>query len=555
MPGARRICTLLAIVVCAAWSIPSLAQTTSAWPSAQDAGFPDFKGIKPDVKTTQHGKNTVTTETGVRSDDRFQDRLTVTIETDENGNKVTRKVDEVMAKPDGTTAWEEHFTDTFNVLGGYERVTTVVAYDAPPPSTTEGRQSFDAGNRLQSQDTTVTWPGNDQRKKRVVKYHVSRAYNADGSYTETLTSDLIVADQPVSHGESTSTYDAQGEQQTGERKETQLQGADAPKTTIYRYDKQHDAYEPVTAAPRLPLDLDPDFAAVLPRPARTTSTAGITLPPSAGAQSEIVLNVDSDSQDAQAGAGGVLLLTVDQTGDQKVYRAQPKDGRLELVAALSGAALATIEVLKGFDEQGKPVVASRLDVGDPAHLPDTDPVADVPPSGPAIREVPQSAEPGDTLPLHIQGNDPETTRFLLNGQPMKTLAVSDNSALVRIDSATALGHQQLVMRTGTQQTAPLTIAVVKLTPHPIPLARPGVKVTARIDVAGLAPSDGATMDFALEGDVFQIVGGGTTRTVPVINGVAQLQLIGRHAGEAFLRYQLHVKNPQFVSLAKRARAA
>ena len=295
------------------------------------------------------------------------------------------------------------------------------------------------------------------------------------------------------------------------------------------------------------IDDDPDFKSVIPQPGATQGTDGVSLPPSAGAQSEIILNVDSDSPDAQAGAGGVLMLTVDQTGDQKVYRAQPKDGRLAFVAALSGAAaLATIEVLKGFDKDGKPIVASRLDIGDPAHLADTEPVANVPPSGPAIREAARSVEPRDMLTLHIQGNDPQTTRFLLDGQPMRTLAVSDNSALVRFDSATPLGHHDLVMQTGTQQTSPLTIAVVKLTPHPLPPASPGVTVTATIEVAGLTPADAATMEFAIDGDAAQIVGGGTTRTVPVTNGVAQLQLIGKHAGQILLHFHLIVKNPQFA---------
>jgi hypothetical protein len=35
--------------------------------------------------------------------------------------------------------------------------------------------------------------------------------------------------------------------------------------------------------------------------------------------------------------------------------------------------------------------------------------------------------------------------------------------------------------------------------------------------------------------------------VPVLNGKAQVQIIGKHAGEIHLRFRLILKNPQFAA--------
>jgi len=175
------------------------------------------------------------------------------------------------------------------------------------------------------------------------------------------------------------------------------------------------------------------------------------------------------------------------------------------------------------------------------------PLAQVPQGRLAIREASDSVQPGDTMTLHLQGNNPLTTSFKLDGQPVKVLGVSNNSAIVQFDKATGLGHHQLVMSSGNEQTQPLTIAFVQLTPHALAVSHPGVTQTVTIEVAGLVPSDAATMAFQIDGDAASMLNGSNTATVPVVNGKAQVQIIGKHAGQIHLRFRLQLKNPQFAA--------
>ena len=102
------------------------------------------------------------------------------------------------------------------------------------------------------------------------------------------------------------------------------------------------------------------------------------------------------------------------------------------------------------------------------------------------------------------------------------------------------------MVSGNRQTEPLTIAVVQLMPHALAVSHPGVTQTVTVEVAGLVPSDQATMYFQIGGDAAAMVAGGNTATVPVIDGKAEVQIVGRHAGQINLRFRLILKNPQFA---------
>lgn len=298
--------------------------------------------------------------------------------------------------------------------------------------------------------------------------------------------------------------------------------------------------------PAKPMDKDSNLQPAQPVPGQNKSTGGgVSLPPWAGAGSTIVINVNPNDE-PEGGADGVVLVTEDQSGHKQLFQGKGNNGRIAIVAGLAAATLKAIEVVTGFDEHGNPITGSRCDIGNPPHIEGTQPLVEVPPGKLAISEAGSSVQPGDTMTLHLQGNDPLTTRFMLDGQPLRVLAVSDDSALVQFDNQTTLAHHQLTMLSRNDQTSPLTIAVVKLIPHPLPVSHPGVTETVTIDVAGLTPSDDATMYFELEGDAASIVSGGNSAAVPVTDGKAQLQIVGKHAGQIGLRYRLVVKNPQFT---------
>src|SRR5579872_5810623 len=300
-----------------------------------------------------------------------------------------------------------------------------------------------------------------------------------------------------------------------------------------------------------PLDENKDLTQVTPDANAQGALAQGMLPPIAGAGSEIVLDISGSPQTPEGGAGGVLLITEDQQGHKKYLSGKGNAGRLVFLAALAEGTLKAIDLVTKWDEHGDPVATSHCDIGDLPHLPGTQSLADVTTRGLSITEAASSAQPGDTMLLHLRGNDPVATRFLLDGRPVHALGISDESAVLQFDRTTSLAHHALVMQSGNESTRPLTVAFVQLTPRPIPVAHPGTVETVTIDVAGLAPDDRAVMYFELVGDAATIVGGGTTAAVTVSGGEAQVRIVGRHSGGIGLRYHLVVKNPQFVDTSTR----
>jgi len=302
-----------------------------------------------------------------------------------------------------------------------------------------------------------------------------------------------------------------------------------------------------TPAPGKPIDKDSNLQPVEPKPGQNTgSSSGVSLPPYAGAGSEIVINVNPNDE-PEGGANGVVLITEDESGHKKIFQGKGTAGRLTISAAVAYGTLRAIELVTGFDETGKPVTGPSCQIGDPPHIEGTQPLAQVPQGNLAIREASASVQPGDTMTLHLQGDNPLTTRFSLDGQPVKALGISNNSAVIQFDKTTTLAHHQLVMASGNEQTQPLTITFVKLTPHALAVSHPGVTQTVTVEVAGLAPSDEATMFFHIDGEAASMASGGNTAIVPVRNGRAEVQIVGRHAGQIHLRFRLIAKNPQFAA--------
>ena len=267
---------------------------------------------------------------------------------------------------------------------------------------------------------------------------------------------------------------------------------------------------------------------------------GAMLPPYAGSGSAIAVHVTP----GEGGAQGVLVLTGDAQNNKQYHRRKPNAAGTVLIDVTAGTAL--VELVRRMDEHGAPDILSRATVGNPQHIAGTDVVARPVTSGPRILESTSSAQPGDILTIHIAGNDPQSTRFLLDGREITTLGASNNSAVVQVPPNTTLAPHALVLESANKKSPALQVAIVKLTPEPVAPSEPGVVQTVRVHVEGLAPQTQATMFFEV-GGAATMAGGGTTARVPVTNGLAGVQIRGTHSGQALLRFRLSVKSAQFVS--------
>lgn len=275
-----------------------------------------------------------------------------------------------------------------------------------------------------------------------------------------------------------------------------------------------------------------------------TNQGGAALPPFAGPSSQIVLTIEPNP--AGGGAQGTLLLAEDQMGRMRYFRPKSKNAVNIAMGGPANAVLRSISLVSGFDEQGKPVIASRCEIGNPTRVPGTDIVARPPARGPAITETNSAAQPGELVQAHIRGDDPLTTRFLLDGRPVSVFGVSDNSATFRIPANTTLANHQLVMESGGERSNAVSIAIVQLVPEPVAPSQAGLVQTITIHVNGLTPGEQADMYFEV-GGAAQMLDGGATTAAPVINGLTHVQVRGTRAGQALLRFRLHVRNAQFVS--------
>jgi hypothetical protein len=265
------------------------------------------------------------------------------------------------------------------------------------------------------------------------------------------------------------------------------------------------------------------------------------LPPYAASGSVIAVHVTP----GEGGAQGVLVLTEDAQHNKRYERRKPNAVGTLLIDVAVGTAL--VELVRRIDEHGAPDILSHTTVDSPTHIPGTDVVARPPAGGPSILESTSSAQPGDLLTVHIARNDPQSTRFLLDGRPVTPLGVSNNSAVIQVPSDTSLANHVLVMQSGDKKSEALQIAIVRLSPEPVAPSSPGVVQTVRVHVDGLAPGAQAKMYFDV-GGAATMLSGGTSAATAVIGGVATVQIRGTRAGQALLRFHLSVSNPEFVPL-------
>lgn len=287
------------------------------------------------------------------------------------------------------------------------------------------------------------------------------------------------------------------------------------------------------------------IAAITPAAGTTSalaSGASAALPPFAGANSEIVLNVESgvnSPQPEQAGAGGLLMLTERDDNTKRFWRVTPDSaGRIVLGASLLEH-LKALSLVKNVDESGQPQIVSTCTVGNPSHFPGLDSMRELPANGPRITEIQSSAQPGDLVQVHIAGAHAAETRFLVDGVPVAPLGVSDVGASLRIPPSMALGPAKIQIVSGAQVGNATVVSIARVYADPVPASEPGVDEAVTLHVDGLMPNDHAIIYCAI-GGAATMADGTLTASVPVQNGLAHLRIRGIRSGQALLRFHLHV---------------
>jgi len=292
-----------------------------------------------------------------------------------------------------------------------------------------------------------------------------------------------------------------------------------------------------------------NFTPVVPTPGNTASEGHAYLPKVAGPGSSIVATfVDP----AQSGPSDVLVTLFTDDGQQHSYRTRTQSDHhlaFAIPTLLAGVLVKEVFLSQGFDDRGRPdPAAARMEVSSDAVVPNTDAIGPPPSTRVAIVRGSSAYEraPGrGIVDLQVRGVDPSDATLEIDGSTVgiSTRAVSNESIEGELDPGVAEGRHVITVLSGGGSSNPMPADVVTLIPHPLPPSEPGTVETLVIECHGLG-SDPATMAIAVSGAA-TLASGGDQTTVPVVDGVAQVQIRGVRAGAAIARFRLHVRIPGY----------
>jgi hypothetical protein len=449
------------------------------------------------------GTETVTTSTGGR---------TVTTTTTNHGERIIDKnrshlVDDVFTQV--TTSDENHNKVTDSFTWSYRSTTT----DHPPrlvkAETGTSVRTYNAlGGSSTTRDTRTEWGHEPDAVRRVSRAHEEWHYDAGItvlSATRSVTVELSDGGQP-----STTT------------------------TTNFRWNTATGAWENTQGVSQTPV-----------QPVTTTVSnpnERVVAPPVSAASGEIMVTYrDPDHSDHST----AYVAERKQDGSTTYLRGTTDDAHHLYVVVPRDAV--SISVFKGFTADGKPDAhAATCTVSADAPAPGTDSVPGQPASAnqPAIVRA-SGAYDLQTGTVTVQTQHTSVTDALVldNSAPLTTLAASNRSVVASLPSTTALGRHELTWESLTTPAGPYTAVafdVISLTVDPMPpVENVGDTATATVHVVGLPEGDSAVMDFAIGGSA-ELIGGGTTATVPVVGGVASCTIRGVRSGQALVRFHLRV---------------
>ena len=329
--------------------------------------------------------------------------------------------------------------------------------------------------------------------------------------------------------------------------------------------KRNDDYEyqcickppPPPSPKRASIDKDPAFKPFAPSNEGSDSqsvTSEVAYAPKTAGIGEITFYV-RDSQTPptdgpQSGPTNVVVLVVTADGKNHPYATTTdKQHRVttSIPALIDGSAPTLIEIGTTLEKDGHlDPRAANTAIGD-GPVPNTDAVPNPPASGPAIVSGSTAYErtPGRNLvDLGVRGIDPENTRLEIDGRSegILTAAASTTSIEGELDPNTSEGRHRLRLVSNGQPSNELPFDAVTLVAHPLPPTATGSVETLTIEVHGIG-NDPASMLISVSGAA-TLAGGGTTTSVPVHDGIVEVQLRGTHAGAADVRFKLAVKIEQ-----------
>ncbi len=330
-------------------------------------------------------------------------------------------------------------------------------------------------------------------------------------------------------------HDKNGNILSGENTSTETKPGAEPKTTRRKY--VNGQYVEIGFTPVL------DETAAKPGNGVANETA--YLPDVAGPSSVIVGTVDDPDQEGPSAE--VIVQYEDTKGRSKFFKTLTDAQHLVHLKALADTARITL--FKAFDKDGKPDArAVHCDIAGDGVVKGSDPIAKLPPRGPAITRASSAYERGTRglVNLQTRGLEPSTTMLTLDGSPrgIRTLAVSNLSAKGQIEGDATLGTHLFSATSAGGRTNDVPADVVSLRPDPLAPTRPGVVQTLTVHCDGLPPTHPAVMFFSVSGAT-QLADGGELATVPVKDGIAQVRIRGVHSGSAIVRFKLHVTIPGY----------
>ncbi len=307
-----------------------------------------------------------------------------------------------------------------------------------------------------------------------------------------------------------------------------------------------------TPLPLPPLGGDDKYQPVQAAPGDGSGTAedGDILPPIAGTHA-IQITGTVLAPDEQPGPKAFFVGTVDSSGHESFFKSVTDRLGHFRIPQLAGA-FTSLFVFRHFDKHGRPDPGGRCDITDkPIHVPDTQMLAHVPSSGPAVLEANSSYDVGAQgqgyVELQTRGTNPANAKILLDGSDknVDTEAASDRSVVGKIRDDATLGSKAVGVKTDGRLTNTFSALVVRQRFDPLPPLKSGSVVSVTMHIDGLRPQDTAVVIFTV-GGAATLADGGATATVPVKDGVVTVRIRGVHAGTLNIRTDLEVTSPDFL---------
>ena len=273
--------------------------------------------------------------------------------------------------------------------------------------------------------------------------------------------------------------------------------------------------------------------------------SGVYAPPIASdPQEAIKVTVEGD----QPGPTEFLVSTVDDQGKKRFLRGVTDQFGHALLTLGAGVAVAMI--FKHFDKHGQPDQGSTCRFArQPSVLGETQELANVPKSGPAILRANSSIELGGRgrgiATWQVRGASAQTS-MQVDGSTggINTLAASDTSLVGKLNDNTILGQHVFIFTNAGVASNPFHANAVTLTFGALPRLRPGEVANVSVAIGGIRPQDNAVVVFSV-GGAATVAGGGSTATSVVRDGTASVKIQATRPGELLITVRLEVSSPDF----------